>query len=286
MTRTATTVRLRPRSSRQAPSAAPHAGTCVFTSVEGTLLDAVTLEAGPSRDILRLLHEAGVPVVPVTAMTLEEMDPLARTLGLRHPMIVEAGGAIARWRGRGWEIDPCGPPADTMLDVVREIEERSGADLLIVSALPDSEVARLCGLVNENVRRSAHRCFSEPFLLESGDLENVKEAARSLGFSIRRGRRFLHLCRACDRGEAFTRLREELRCEVAVAIGSSPLDAEFLGLADLAIVMPRSDGQHDPELLAAVPHAQRAPVAGPAGWAASLEQVMQRLEKRAVRSHA
>jgi mannosyl-3-phosphoglycerate phosphatase len=263
-----TAVRIRPKTR---PAAAHRIA--VFTSVDGTLLDARTFDPGSSRAAIRRLGDAGVPVIPVSVMTFDEIAPIARDLGLRHAMIFEAGGAIARWAGDGWEIEPCGPPAETLLDVILAIEQRSGANLLVYSALPDKEAARLSGRAGEMLEASTHRSFSEPFVLETGDLARVRRAAASLGFSVRRGRRFLHLCRACDEGEAFTRLRQELQCDLAIGIGGTAIDAELLARADVPIIIPGPDGAPDPELLAAVPEARIAPAAGPEGWAAAVEEL-------------
>lgn len=262
-------VRIRPRTR----AAAAH-GVAVFTSIDGTLLDPVTFDAGESREAVRRLAAAGIPLIPLSVMTLDEIAPLAGELGLRHAMIVEAGGAIARWNGREWELEPCGPPAETLLDVVLEVENRSGASLLVYSALAEEDAARLSGRSGEMLRASTHRGFSEPFVIESGSLEAVRRAAAAIGFSVRRGRRFLHLCRACDEGEAFARLRDELRCGVAVALGGTPVDGEFLMRADVPIIVPGPDGAADPELLAMVPKARVAPAPGPAGWTAAIDDVL------------
>ena len=263
-------VRLRPKS-----RAATSHRIAVFTSVDGSLLDAETFEPGAARAVVRRLHDAGVPVVPVTVMTLEEIEPIATELDLRHAMINEAGGAIARWNGSGWDVEPCGPPAETLLDVVLDIENRSGANLLIYSALPETEAALVSGRSGEMLQASTHRRFSEPFTIETGDLEEVKRAASALGFTVRRGRRFLHLCRACDEGEAFARLRDELQCDVAIGAGSAAVDAEFLTRTDVPIVIPNAEGDADAELLASVPNARIAPAPGPRGWAAAVEEAWQ-----------
>lgn len=157
---------------------------------------------------------------------------------------------------------------------------RSGANLLVYSALSEREAAQLSGRSGEMLQASMHRRFSEPFVLERGDLGAVSRAAASIGFSVRRGRRFLYLCRELDQGEAFTRLREELRCEVAVAIGGAAVDAEFLSRADVAIVVPGPDGSPDPELLDRVPGARIAPAPAPEGWAAAIGEVAATLERR------
>lgn len=250
----------------------------VFTSVDGTLIDAETFDPGANRDTIRRLLAAGIPVIPVSVMTLDELAPLASELGLQRAMVVEAGGAIARWNGDRWEVEPCGPPAETLLDVVRDIEDRSGASLLVYSALANADAARWSGREGAMLEASLHRRFSEPFVIESGELEDITRAAASLGFSIRRGRRFLHLCRECDEGEAFTRLRDELHAQITIAVGGAAVDAEFLSRADIAIIIPDRTGGLDDELLAKVPHARVASAPAPGGWTAAVDDVLHTLD--------
>jgi hypothetical protein len=187
-------------------------------------------------------------------------------------MILEAGGAIARWKNGEWEVEACGPPAEILLDVVARIEDLSGSSLLVYSALSESDAARFSSRSGAMLRASTRRHFSEPFIVESGDIRDIAAAAESLGFSIRRGRRFFHLCRHRDEGGAFTRLCDELRVDVAIGVGGSPLDAEFLARCDVKIVVPHRDGEADAELLARVPEARVAPAPGPAGWAAAVSE--------------
>jgi len=245
----------------------------VFTAVDGTLLDFDTFRCEASGPMVRRFLAASIPVIPVSAMTLDEIEPIARELGLRHAMIIEAGGAIARWKEGEWEIEACGPAADTLLDVICEIEERTGAELTVYSVLPEAEAARLSGRSGSMLQLSTIRRFSEPFIVEKGSIDAVIKAAESLGFSVRNGRRFHHLCRREDEGDAFTRLRNELGCDVAIAVGGSALDASFLSRAEIPVVVPRPDGQPDPGLLEQVPHALVAPAPGSAGWATALSEV-------------
>lgn len=273
-------VRLRPR---HTPTGSGHRY-AVFTAIDGTLLDARTFSAGANRAAIRRLAAQNIPVIPVSVMTMRELAPIAATLGMQRAMIVEAGGAIGRWNGEAWDVEPCGPPAETLLDVVRDIEERSGANLLVYSALPPSDAAQFSGRSGEMLHASQARTFSEPFVIESGELDAVSRAAAAIGFSIRRGRRFLHLCRECDEGEAFTRVRAELQCETAIAIGSAAVDAEFLARADVAIVLPGENGEVDRELVAKVPHARVAPSPAPSGWAQAIEELLPSLERPRART--
>jgi len=275
-TRASAAVRNRP--GRQTSTQGPETQRIgVFTAIDGTLLDARTFKAGASRAMIRQLHAAEVAVVPLSVMTLEEIAPIAAELGLREAMVIEDGGAIARWRDGQWDVEPCGPQAETFLDGITEIEDRSGANLLVYSAMEESHAAQVSGHSGAMLQATRHRCYSEPFAIESGDFESIAKAAAEIGFSVRRGKRFLHLCRACDEGEAFTRLREELQCDVAIGVGSSVVDAEFLTRSDIAIVVPGPDGTADSELLAMLPEARVAHTAGPDGWAAAVDEVVRNL---------
>lgn len=252
----------------------------VFTAVDGTLLDSRTFEAGESRRTIARLLAADIPVIPMSVMTLEELSPIAADLGLQTAMVIEAGGAIARWKDGEWEVEPCGPPAETFLGVVMKIEDLSGARLSVYSVMEEAEAAKVSGRSGEMLRASRRRRFSEPFLIESGNLRKIRRAAEEIGFSLRRGRRFFHLSRECDEGEAFSRLREELRCDVTIAVGGSFVDVEFLTRADLSIVVPAPDGNIDAELLAKVPTARIAPSPAPAGWSAAVEEAVRMAASR------
>lgn len=235
---------------------------------------AMSFDLSAALPMLQRLRILDVPVVLVTSMTLDQVAPIAVELEIQQAMIIESGGGIARWSGSEWEVEQCAPDSDTLLDAVREIEERSGAALSVYSVLSDREAARLSGLSGENLHRSMRRRFSEPFIIESGDIEDVITAAESIGFSVRRDGLFLHLARRCDEGQAFAKLRQELRCDVAIALADSPLDGELLARAEIPIIVPRLDGHPDPELLANVPNARVAPAPGSAGWTAAISEVL------------
>lgn len=245
----------------------------VFTDLEGSLLDAVTRDFSPAGPTLKKLRVARVPVILVSTKTLDELEPLALELGVKDAMIVESGSAIARYTRNGWQLEACAAPAETLFDVIREIEDQTGAELTVYSALPPEEAAHLSGLSGESLIRSVKRRFEEPFVLDRGNIEDVIAAADAMGFAVARGRRFYHLLRKCNEGEAFTRLYEELECDIAVGLGDTPIDADFLARSDVAVIIPGADGEPDAELVARVPHARVAPAPGPAGWAAAVDQI-------------
>ena len=250
----------------------------VFTDLDGTLLDSTTFDFEPARSVLERLRRAHVPVVPVTSKTFDEVELLARDFGWHHALIVESGGGIAGWDGDGWIFETIGPSSDVLRQAIDELQRRSGARIARYSAMDAVEAARNSGLTGEALARSQRRRFSEPFILESGFPEDVIGVAAAMGLRVRRGGRFLHLGGLGGKGEAVARVREELGCDVTmVALGDAPMDAEFLSLADIPIIIPHRDGTPDPELLVRVPQARVAPAPGPAGWAAAVDAVWREL---------
>lgn len=253
----------------------------VFTSLDGALLDPVTFDAGVNRAPVKRLLASRVAVIPVTVMTLDEAAIIAAQLQLRDAMIIEAGGAIAWWSRRGWRVEQIGPSAETLLEAIRDIEDRSGASLAVYSALRESDAALLSGRSGAMLMASTRRQFSEPFLVERGSLDAVRRAATAIGFDVRRGRRFLYLCRAGDLAAGFHRVHEGLRLGGAIAIGSSMADLEFMRAADIATILPSSDREVDESLRRQLLAAQVFSEPGPAGWCAAVASSMDLLRHHA-----
>lgn len=254
----------------------------VFTALDGSLLEARTFSHEAAKASLRRLAAAGVPVIPVTGRTFSEVRPLAERLDLEGPIVIESGGGIARRVGSSWRIEGCGVETKTLRAAVPLIERQAGARLRLYSAMRLDEAAAASGLTGVDLRRSMQRHFDELFLLESGALADVAEAAEALGLRVRNGGRFHHLSGGPDRCSAAQRVREEVARSTGVqpfvvALGVSSMDADFLALADVPIIIPRADGTADPSLRALLPEAKLAPAAGPRGWANAIDEIAQNL---------
>jgi mannosyl-3-phosphoglycerate phosphatase len=251
----------------------------VFTDLDGTLLDAQSFAYEPAFPVLRRARAAGVRIVPVTSKTLAEVAALAEELQFSGPLIIESGGGVARRTGDGWDTQVFGIDIERLRALAPEIESRSASRLRLFSAMSVDEAARVSGLTGEALERSRERRFDEPFCIEEGSLSRIARAAEDLGLRVREGGRFHHLCGPVGKGEAVRRVRDELESELGsplrtIALGDAPMDAEFLLEAERAVIIPRPDGTAHPDLLSAVPHARVAPHAGPAGWAAAVDEWM------------
>lgn len=261
-------------------------GWMVFTALDGSLLDVKTLSFEAARASFRRLIAAGIPVVPVTGKTFAEVRPLAEVLGIDGPLVIESGGGIARRIGSSWRLEASGAGKKVLREAVPLIEQRSGARLRLYSAMRLDEAATASGLTGMDLRRSLQRNFDEPFVLESGSLGAVEEAARSLGLRVRTGGRFHHLSGPPRKSAAAQQVRDEIAASsgaqpFVVALGYAPIDIEFLALADIPILMPRRNGTPDPLLMAMLPEARVAPAAGPEGWASVIDEISDSLTSHA-----
>ena len=250
----------------------------VFTDLDGTLLDAKTFSFEAARSALAKLIAAKIPLIPVTSKTFAEVRPLADVLGIDGPIVIESGGGIARRVGSSWRMEACGADATSLRAAVPRIEQQANARLRLYSAMRLDEAAVASGLTGIDLRRSMQRHFDEPFLLESGSLADVENAASSMGLRVRSGGRFHHLCGAVGKGAAARRVRDEITAAlgqqpIVVALGDAPMDAEFLSIAEIPIIIPRPDGTPDPVLMETLPDARVAPAAGPRGWANAIDEI-------------
>lgn len=261
----------------------------IFTDLDGTLLSAIDFRCEAAIPLIRTLLSESVPIVPVTSKTAAEVIPLAEQLGLPGPLIVESGGAILWKRDGDWVRERVGVPVEELRRAAREIETEADAEIVLYSEMNEVDASGVSGLSGESLEQSRRREFDEPFVLRRGRIDRVRESAARRGLAVREGGRLLHLTGGEGKAEAVARVKDALRksgagMPLVVALGDAPIDAELLRRADIAILMPRSDGSVDARLAAAVPNARTAPAPAPMGWVRAIEQVRDEMRGRQNRS--
>ena len=82
----------------------------VVTDLDGTLMDH-HYDWSPAKAAIQRLQRCGVPVIPCTSKTAEEVSRFREQIGLHDPFIVENGGAIhgESSDGKPWHLalGPC-----------------------------------------------------------------------------------------------------------------------------------------------------------------------------------
>jgi mannosyl-3-phosphoglycerate phosphatase len=253
-----------------------HGGRVVVTDLDGCLLDSETYRFEAARPALRALKKRGIPLVLCSSKTRAEMETLHALLELDAPYVFENGGGIVIPSGAPWSrvarrdggplLVRLGVPLLDLGRALLEIAKDAGARLRGFRQLSAREVKDLTGLPEEEAERARHREHTEPFVLEAGNEDVVRQAAERRGLRVIRGGRFHHLSGDLDKGKAVRQVLTLLGPTASIGLGDAENDLGLLRAVDHPILVPRPDGGFDPALDAAFPAAKRAPAPGPAGW--------------------
>lgn len=260
----------------------------VFTDLDGCLLDSQTYSFDAARPALERLQAKHIPVVLVSSKTRAEIEPLRQKLNHQGPFIVENGGAVfvpigtfdfspdrARRRST-YHVIEFGTPYALLRDVLKQIEEAVGTQLIGFGDLSIDEVMELTGLPREAALRAKLREYDEPYIVQ-GPPAIVTEVCRQIitrGLQWTKGGRFFHLTGLNNKGQAALRL---LHCykrqwnldgppgEIeTVGIGDSLNDLPLLLAVDHPVLVQKSDGSYEHDIH--VPQLVHAPGIGPIGW--------------------
>lgn len=250
----------------------------VVTDLDGTLMDH-HYDWAPALETIRLLQRRGIPVIPCTSKTAEEVRRFRDQSGLTDPFIVENGGAIhgENADGSAWQ-QMLGPSWQELRPQLTLLARDLGQPLQALDDLSDQDADRLLGLSGEALQQAQRRACSVPFVspADSESRGRLQQLAKARQLVIVQGNRLGHLLGAdVSKGTALAVLKQRQDAsEVSVlALGDSPNDLPLLNAGDRSIVVPGAKGPH-PALqdglddgrfhLAPAPHAL--------GWAAAVQR--------------
>jgi mannosyl-3-phosphoglycerate phosphatase len=216
------------------------------------------------------------------------MEVLREELGIEHPFIVENGGAAYLPRGYfegGNEVIEWGVPYRDLVRALGAVRKETGIRFLGFSDVDVDEVVRLTGLSKAEAGRSKERQFDEPFWFDEDEVQehrNVLGRLEARGLTVTRGGRFYHIMGNCDKGRAVREILKLYRNEVgycpAAGLGDAKNDASFLLVVDRPYIVAGPGGQHDAELVEAVPKATKVRPA-PQGWAEAISHFLSWLDE-------
>ena len=250
----------------------------VVTDLDGTLMDH-RYDWAPALNTIRLLQRRGIPVIPCTSKTAEEVRRFREQTGLRDPFIVENGGAIHGENADGslWQ-QMLGPTWKELRPQLSQLSRDLGQPLQALDDLSDQEADRLLGLGGEALRQAQRRACSVPFVspVDSESRRRLQQLAKARQLAIVQGNRLGHLLGAdVSKGRALAVLKQRQGAsEVAVlALGDSPNDLPLLHAGDCSIVVPGVEGPH-PALQDGLHNGcfQLAPAPHALGWAAAVQR--------------
>jgi mannosyl-3-phosphoglycerate phosphatase len=264
----------------------------VFTDLDGTLLDSETYSFEAARPALKELKRRQVPVVLCTSKTRAETESVARKLGLKHPFIVENGGAIfippgyftpeqltsagVRPKRRGnYVVLELGLPYQQLRRFLINFRKKYKVPVKGFGDCQPEEIARITGLSLREARLARRREYDEPCWLEdTAGVKLFRQKAREAGLKVVRGGRFFHLTGSNDKGRAVRLLKKLYRRKfgqiITVGLGDAANDWPMLKEVEVPVLVAGQDGQ-TAGLKKLSGKIYKTRKAGPAGWAEAIE---------------
>ena len=141
----------------------PHFNWWVVTDLDGTLMDH-HYDWSVAMDAIRCLQRHGIPLIPCTSKTAEEVLSFRESADLHDPFIVENGGAIYGESATGelWRQD-LGPSWRQLRPQLADLERELGEPLQALDDLSEMDADRLLGLSGEALQMAQRRQCSVPF---------------------------------------------------------------------------------------------------------------------------
>lgn len=225
-----------------------------FTDLDGTLIDHYTYSPRGAIEGIELLKERGIPLVPVTSKTFDEVCEIMDLLNLRSGFIFENGAGMGVFsEGKGFEFSLNSTGIDYLLDSIPLVSDLFRCGIKILNSVSPEELDRLTGLGLERSELALKRKGSLLFLPEGDalyDLQQIDLINRSLeqkGVKVTKGGRFYHLLPLeCGKGDGVKKIIEFYRtknnCEpVTAAAGDSLNDIDMLKVVDYSYVVKKPD---------------------------------------------
>lgn len=216
----------------------------IFTDLDATLLDHRTYSYRAALPVLEKIKKMGIPVVLCTSKTRAETEAVAGKLGLRHPFIVENGGAIfipdgyfpgSYYRLAGlkvlkkdnYRVIHLGTGYRRLRSALKMMEKTVAQKLIGFGDLSAREIAAVTGLSQKEAELARRREFDEPFFLEnSPEFELVQGAGPQGKRKVKQievihkaqGRKRIHgqgrgIEGSAERGKLFRRMQELARSQ-------------------------------------------------------------------------
>lgn len=258
----------------------------VFTDLDGTLLDHHNYSYQPALTVLQRMQQAGIPLILNSSKTKAEMLALRTELGNQHPFVSENGGAVffpADYFEKGPSDAPLvchttSSPRAEILKVIHQLRDANSYRFIGFADMDSAACAAHTGLTKEKAALALQRNAGEPLLWQDSQekLAQFEQQLRDCNLKLLQGGRFTHVTGAYDKGMGVSYLIEKFQDRdgprQSIALGDSPNDAAMLNAVDIAVIIPRAEGE--PLALAHHPHVIHAPHPGPRGWQEVMNELL------------
>src|SRR3990172_1267329 len=144
----------------------------ICTDLDGTLFDHFTYSYSAASDALKLIKEKGIPLIICTSKTRAEILSIRKRLKNKDPFISENGGAVYipdRYFSfpyefqrliKGYRVIEIGTPHKILLNVLREIRDKTGAFIEGISEMSVQKIMDFTYLKKRDAELSKKREYS------------------------------------------------------------------------------------------------------------------------------
>lgn len=261
----------------------------VFTDLDGTLLHPISFSYTAALDSVRMLQEAGTPIIFCSAKTRREQEIYREELGIKDPFIVENGTAIiipkeyfrfsfsfSRMLDDYYIIE-LGIPYQQVRDKLKSLYDECEAEITCFGDLSLEQLAQLTGLNLRMAELTKQRDYSETLVIQ-GDKKQIKSALNSIektGLSYTFGGKFYEVYQGGDKGKAVKVLIELFKLNfggiTSVGIGDNASDEQMLAAVELPILVQGANNRWGK---LKVKNLLRVKGVGPAGWSNAAKELL------------
>lgn len=256
----------------------------VFSDLDGTLLDHQTYSFDAARPALAALKAREIPLVLASSKTEAEVRPIARAMGINHPMIVENGAGVVGLPSQEASSGAGSPsPYKGLRKSLRQIPKDLSACFEGFGDWDVARIARETGLPLASARLAGERRFSEPGYFNGTEAQRQAfiDLLERDGFTAVQGGRFFTLMPKTSKAERMAAVIAHFQRLSSVpvrtiALGDAPNDLAMLEAADRGVII--ANPAHAPLPVTARERAgfiSRSQKAGPEGWNESVLQLVE-----------
>lgn len=254
----------------------------IFTDIDGTLVDHSTYSFEPALPALNLIKKYHIPLIFCSSKTRAEIEEYRKKMEIFHPFISENGGGIFipkdyfthtfkyTKENDAYKIIELGIPYKKLYLVLDDIKTKLNCDIKGFFDMKPEEISSVCGLSFNEALLSKKREFDEAFVIKGDNrLQNkVLEEIKRRGYQYTKGGRFFHITGENDKGKAVEILKalyeKKYSHIITIGLGDSFNDKPLLEGVDIAVLVKKPGGTHDPEI--DIKGLIKVEGIGPKGW--------------------
>jgi len=232
----------------------------IFTDLDGTLLDDKYSfrEAIPA---LKLVKKKNIPLIFCTSKTESEIEIYIKEVKIKHPFIVENGGAIFIPKNyfdfkfsynkinNNYFIIELGTPYRVLKKLVDKIKKQIKSEIIDFSRMDVKLIAKETGLRLNEAKLAKKRKYSFQYKIRNGNIREVIREIKKykLNYTINytKGKKYHYIMGKNDKAKAVEILagfyKRKYKNIFTVGLGNSFNDLSMLKVVDKAFLIKNKD---------------------------------------------